>query len=144
MTWTYGSAPDTSDRDWIRFRIGDVLSDDPQLSDEEIAALIVLFETNALVALEAAKRLKARYSRLVDTSVGGDESKSFSQRQAHYTDLVAELEAEAGESGGGGGLRVTGTSVSARTSARARTDRVQPASFRSQFSRHDTSDGGSS
>lgn len=140
MTWNYDGLLATSDRDWIRSRIGDVLENDPQLTDEEIAALLTLYSTKEVAALEAVKRLKARYSRLVDKS-GDSISESLSQRVAHYEGLIEEITEELGGTGAaGGGLRATGTSVARRTSVRADTDRIHPPARRSQFSRHDDSD----
>lgn len=140
MTWTYTESPDTSDLDWVRFRIGDTLEDDPQFSDKEITALLSIYGTTVLAAFEAAKRLKARFSRLVDLSVGDSRSESLSQRQAHYAELVSELEVEATQ-GVGGGLRATGLSIARRTTVREDIDRVQPPACRGQFSRSDDSDG---
>lgn len=147
MAWTY-TDPASSNRDWVRFRIGDTISGDPQLSDGEIASLLSdAGDLPRLAALYAAKRLRSKYARLVDNSQG-DESNAYSQRQAAYTELIKELEDEIAElgpgggsgSGGGGGIRATGQSLARRATVRADTDRVQPPAYRGQWSRDDDSE----
>ena len=145
MAWNYSGDPSASDLDWVRFRIGDTLPDDPQLTDAEINALLTQYGGTLSAAYEAAKRLAALYSRRVDTSVGDSRSESLSQRQAAYKALADELEREVaifgggGSGGGGGGIRATGLSLTRRATVRADTDRVQPPARRGQWSRDDDS-----
>lgn len=139
MAWNYSGNPSASDLDWVRFRIGDTLSDDQQLSDEEINSLLTQYGTALKAAYEAAKRLKALYARRVDNSVGDSRSESLSQRQAHYTELAAEIELEINETDAGGGVRITGASLARRKTVREDTDRVQPPAHRGQWSRNDDS-----
>lgn len=91
MSWTYSKNPLSSDRDAVRFKIGDTNSDDQQLSNEEITYLLTTYTSVEKAAVEAARTLIAKYARLVDKTVG-DLSISYSQRLAAYKDLLTTLE----------------------------------------------------
>lgn len=133
MAWTYNGDPSANDRDWIRFRIGDTISVDPQLTDAEIASLLTDTGNKTRAALDAAKRLKAKYARLVDTSVGDSRSESLSQRRDAYSELVKDLERELATSGSVGAI-ATGISLSRRNTVRTDTDRIPPIAERDEFS----------
>lgn len=146
MSWTYVGTPSASAREWIRFRLGDTQSDDPQLTDEEIAALLTdAGDAKRKAALFGARRLAAKYARLVDNGQGSERN-SYSQRQAAYAALIKELEAEIAELGTGaegeegsgsstgvGGIRATGLSLARRNVARANPDRIRPSAYRGQW-----------
>lgn len=85
MTWTYNTAL-TADRDIIRLTIGDVLTADQQLSDEEITYFRSTAGNNRGAALLAVEALIAKYSRDIDRKMG-DLSLSSSQRLAAYKAL---------------------------------------------------------
>lgn len=137
MVWSYSGNPDASEKDWVRFRVGDVIENDPQLQDLEITSLITQYGKKTSAASQAAKRIAAFYARRVD--VGDDRSEALSQRQTHYTALAAEIELEANQLNPNGGVRITGGSVSRRTAVRENPDRVQPIAHRGQWSRDDDS-----
>src|SRR5690606_25432890 len=130
VTWTYSGDPSSTDRDAVRFLIGDTDTDDPQVSDEEIDYLLTSHGSVNAAALGAARAILARYSRLVDKSVG-DLRLSYSQRVSGYKTLVASLQqrvAMAVATPFAGGL-----SKSQKESVEDDSDRVEPAFERDQF-----------
>lgn len=90
MTWTYSGDPSSSNRDAVRFAIGDTDSTDEQLSDAEIAYLLAEHGNVYAAAQEAVRNLLAKFARLVDKSVG-DLKISYSQRLAAYRALLDRL-----------------------------------------------------
>lgn len=126
MAWTYSGDPANSDRDWVRFRIGDTDTLDQQLQDAEIASLLTDFPPKGRAAAEACRRIAAKYARLVDTSTA-DKSDSLSQRQQHYRDLAGEIESEmASGVGSTTGPLVGGQTVAGKEANREDTSLVQP------------------
>ncbi len=88
MSWSYSSNIAT-DKDRVRFLIGDIDKCDQLLQDEEILFLLTQYDVLEAAA-EAARALAARYSRLCDERVG-DISKSYSQLYEHYSKLARFL-----------------------------------------------------
>ena len=129
MTWSYGGDPSAQLRDAVRFYIGDTVAADPQLSDEELDYLLGIALTAQASALAACDMLIAKYSRMVDRSIGS-LSISASQRSANYQTLRATL-AESFTSGSLAtiGLHVYagGISVSDKETNEGDGDRVIPA-----------------
>lgn len=71
MSWSYASsAPESSDRSYIRLRLGDNSSGAPLFSDEELDAFLTLEGHRLLAAASAAESLGARYARRTDKTVG--------------------------------------------------------------------------
>ena len=88
MTWSYQD-PTQSSKDAVRFTIGDTVSTDPLLSDEEINFLL----TDSAVdeaSYYGALAIAAKFSRSVDKSVGKIRI-SNSQKTKQYQDLAKEL-----------------------------------------------------
>jgi DNA polymerase III delta prime subunit len=90
MTWSYGSSLAT-DKDSVRFHIGDTDPDDPQLHDEEITALLTSEGGVMRAAIRAAEAIAARYARRTDFRVSGELHQSASQMYQHYLDLALRL-----------------------------------------------------
>lgn len=91
MTWTYNQTLATT-KDQVRLYIGDTDSNDPQLSDEEIAFVISVVGSNAQqVAIRSIDLLIAKYARLVSESMDGI-SLSHSERLNNYKTLKTSLE----------------------------------------------------
>jgi hypothetical protein len=90
MTWSYGSSLAT-DKDTVRFHIGDTDPDDPQLHDEEITALLTSEGGVMRAAIRAAEAIAARYARRTDFRVSGELHQSASQMYQHYLDLAVRL-----------------------------------------------------
>lgn len=91
MTWTYVD-PNTSDRDKIRFLIGDTDSSDPLLSDEEIA--FTLSEAGGSVyqaGHDSCYAIAAKFSRMAASKSVGDLSISYSDRAAAFAAQAERL-----------------------------------------------------
>jgi hypothetical protein len=96
MTWTYSGNPAASNRDAVRFLIGDTDSGDQLVSDEEIAFLLAEENTVRTASARACEAIAARFGRSADNSRSvGDLSlsESYSQRSASYLSLADRLAA---------------------------------------------------
>ena len=122
MSWSYDDGM-SSDKDRVRFLIGDTDSADPILSDGEV--LYALDEEGGVRAAAAfcCDAIAAKYARLADISEG-QLSISYSQRYGHYTAKATQLRSRvavlAPPTAGG-------ISVAEKDAAEADTDRVVPA-----------------
>lgn len=88
MSFSY--SPDlVSDKDKVRFYIGDIDKCDVLLQDEEINYLLSKYSVID-TAILCAQALAARFAKLSDEKVG-DISVSYSQKYEHYTKLVKLL-----------------------------------------------------
>lgn len=86
MTWTYAGDPSISTLAALRFLIGDTITGDQQLSDEEINFISTSFTDKNLAAAELCEAIAAKYARLVDTT-NGDLQLGASKKFDHYTTL---------------------------------------------------------
>jgi len=123
MSWTYSGDPSGSDRDEVRFLVGDTDTSDQQLSDEEIAYLLTEYTNPRVAAVAAVKAIIAKYARLVTKEVG-DLRLQYSDRLANYKNLLVTLEKETAFSTVvpyAGGI-----SKSDKDSVRDDSDRVKP------------------
>ena len=80
--WSYSGNPNESAKDQIRFLVGDTDESDPLLLDGEINYLLSQYPQPQGVfnaAIRACETIMAKFSRMVDESVGGVKI-SFSQR----------------------------------------------------------------
>jgi hypothetical protein len=128
MAWTYNSSL-VEPKDMVRLLIGDTTVSDPQLTDEEIEALLVVHGSTTSTAIIAARTLSAKYSRQADKWVG-DLKILASQRARAYRELATSLEKAAIAVHGvpsAGGIR-----VSQKEAMTGNTDRVTP-SFTSKM-----------
>lgn len=92
MTFSYVVADLATNQTYqIRARIGDTVSTEPLLEDEEIAYF--LSERNSVNggAALACKAIAAKFSRLADTIVGPQHI-NLSQKAAQYMEMSAEFE----------------------------------------------------
>lgn len=110
MTWSYNpGATATSKKDQVRFLIGDTLSIDQQLQDEEIAFALSQRASIYGAAADCCRALAAKFSRSVDTNAGGSK-KSFGQLSKAYTLKASEYDQKATMDGAGvpyaGGISV--------------------------------------
>lgn len=95
MAWSYSGDPSASDKDAVRFLSGDTDSDDPLVSDEEIAYILTQeanhYEASALVC----EALASKFAR--ETSVSGDGfSESGGELSQQYMARAKELRSQAG------------------------------------------------
>jgi len=95
MTWSYlSSDPGSSDRSWVRLRIGDHSSGEQLLQDEEIEVFLSDAGSKYSAAAAAARAIGAHFARKVDKAVGKLRI-SMQQASEGYFDLADRLEREA-------------------------------------------------
>lgn len=123
MSWTYNPALAT-DRDRVRFLIGDTDTNDQQLQDEELTWVLTQRSDVYLAAADACRALQAKYARKVDTT-NLSLSVSASQRAEAYAALAEQLESKAG-SLAGAEMFVGGISVAGKEALDADSGAVQP------------------
>lgn len=89
--WTYSGDPADSNRDSVRFLVGDTDEAQAKISDEEIAWLLTENGSNLYrTASSAALLLSAKFSDRTQKTVG-DLSKSAGQQASRYKELAQEL-----------------------------------------------------
>lgn len=90
MTWSYSGDPSTSDRDSLRFLIGDTDSNDQLLQDEELDYILATFPSLIKAQYIALSSIAAKCARLYRQETGrikvwaGDKYKQ-------YKDLADQL-----------------------------------------------------
>lgn len=136
MAFTY-SDPSNSNLEEVRFLIGDTDSTDQQFQDAEITYLLTSEGSVTAAAVAAVRALIAKYARKVNKSVG-DLRLSYSDRTAHYKDLLKTLQARQG-------LKTAapiagGISKARKETVEQDTDRVVPFAERDQFDHPGTPD----
>jgi hypothetical protein len=98
MSWQYSGDPSISEKDAVRYLIGDTRADAPQVQDEEIEyVLSISYGSIYNAASRVAETIAARYARDIDSSIG-EFREQAAQRQEHYERLAAMLR---GATGGG-------------------------------------------
>jgi len=101
VSWTYSGDPATSDRDAVRFWVGDVDTTRELLSDQEIDFLLTSpYDSVLLVAAQCAEVLAGRYAGEVSVSTDGT-SVATSELQNKYEQLATSLRDQYKESGAG-------------------------------------------
>ncbi len=93
MTWTYSGDPSSSDRDMVRFLIGDTDTTDQLATDAEISWAVGISSNNYEASAEIARGLAAKYSRFTAASIDGI-SMNYGDRVKQFTDLAVRLEKE--------------------------------------------------
>jgi hypothetical protein len=123
MTWSYSGNPSSSDKDAVRYLIGDTDSLNPLISDEEIAFDLTRSNTYGAAAL-SCNAIVAKLSRLVDTYLDRDIRANLSQIVKNYQALSKDLSFKARISVA---MPYCGaTSVSSKMVQEDDTDRVEP------------------
>jgi hypothetical protein len=92
--WTYTGDPRNSDRDAVRFKVGDTIPKDQLATDEEILYALDEQGSVLLAAVVVAEAIAARFSRLADARVG-DVSESASKKAEAYRKLADNLRRDA-------------------------------------------------
>lgn len=91
MTFTYTNSPTTVRRDRIRRMIGDTLSSDPLLTDEELAGFMELHpEDDILCSAEACEAIAAGFARDAVSYVG-DLNNSPALKADNYLKIAKAL-----------------------------------------------------
>lgn len=122
MTWSYDDSLPT-DRDKVRFRIGDTDSEEELLSNETLDALLVIRNDVVLASIDAVQAILAKFAREIDRQalgLGGPRS----QKTTHYENLLKVLRAEADK--GSTGVFYGGATIAAKNAALADTTRPRP------------------
>lgn len=92
--WSYSGNPSTSERDAIRFYIGDIDPSLPLLQDEDIDFLILkwgpVYNSDLLTAAGAAEIIANHFAREVSVSADG-VSVGSNELQQKYNDLAMNL-----------------------------------------------------
>jgi hypothetical protein len=125
MTWSYTITDlATSTKDQVRFLIGDTLTTDQQLQDEEIVFAISQRASVWGAAAECCRSLASKFARSVDTAAGASKQ-SYSQLAKAYTIKTNEFESRAAM-GGAGMPYAGGISIADKLAQEQNEDRVSP------------------
>jgi hypothetical protein len=130
MAWTYlSTAPGSSDKSYVRLRVGDTTSGDQLLQDEEILAVLDE-ETNVNKAASVcARTISAYFARRVDKTVGKLKI-AMNQASEHYAALADSLAFEGGRKAA---FWAGGVTLSDKEDTEADTDRWAPVFKMGQF-----------
>lgn len=132
-TWIYTGNPAAANKDWVRWRVGDVRADDQLVSDEEINAALTDANSNKnLAAAMVCERIAADFSREADFTIndgsGASRTNALSQRAASYLKLATTLrDAAAGSTTIFAAPYAGGISIADKDAQEDDTDRVSPA-----------------
>lgn len=91
MTWSYSGNPASSNKDEVRFLIGDTDTTDQLLSDEEINYTLVESGSNYQAAHDSAYAIASTFARMASSKSVGDLSLSFSDRAASYYQVADRM-----------------------------------------------------
>lgn len=92
MTWSYSGDPSSSNKDAVRFIIGDTNTTDQLLSDEEINWLLTQYGSPIKTAYHACLAIAGKFARLVSQEAGRIKVKAES-KYLQYKQLADELRA---------------------------------------------------
>ena len=96
MSWSYlSTAPNSSDKSWIRLRVGDTSSGTQLLQDEEIDAHLEAEGNRYSAAALCAESIGAAFARRADKTVGR-LSIAMSKVSERYFTLADRLRSELG------------------------------------------------
>lgn len=122
--WTYSGDPTSSNKDAIRFLIGDTLVGDPLLQDAEIAYTLALRGSLYGAAAQCCRSLATQMSRQADSSQG-ELRISYSSRSRNFAKRAEEYELREAISGSGQAW-AGGISIADKQGRETDTDRVKP------------------
>ncbi|NIQ91026.1 MAG: hypothetical protein GWM98_04755 [Nitrospinaceae bacterium] len=126
--WDYSGDPTKSERDEVRFLIGDTCKSDKLVDNREIEYAITKQATLQLAAAMVLRTLAARYTRYVSEKVGDVSTSNVAARANDFVKRAEELDPHGITSGGDlfampsfGGL-----SISEKETLDEDSDAVQP------------------
>lgn len=96
MSWSYSGDPSSSQKDEVRFLLGDTDVANQLISDEEIAYLLTKYSSPLGAAAHGARAIAAKLTSVVDEKTG-DISVSNSKLASQYRDLAEQLQGQIGE-----------------------------------------------
>lgn len=108
MTWTYGADPGADENDEVRVMVGDTLSTDPLVQDEEIEYALTMYPKPSdgippyYAAAFVCENIAALFARRAQRSIGS-LSISAQQQYEHYVAKAQSLRVLAKTNGRGGG-----------------------------------------
>lgn len=91
MTWTYTGDPSVSNRDKVRFLIGDTDTNDQLVNDEEIAWALSEGGSIYQAAHDLCTVIASKFARLATSKSVGDLSLSYSDRAETYHRLAERM-----------------------------------------------------
>jgi len=94
--WSYSGDPASSDKDAIRYLVGDTSSTDPLVFDPEIAFALAERGSRYGAAALICRQLAARFAREASTS-DGKMSTGLNQKSSAFSARAKEYEAQASE-----------------------------------------------
>lgn len=122
--WTYSGNPATSNRDALRYLIGDIVESDPLIQDPELDFALTQRTSIYGAAALACRSLASKLSREADT-VDKDLRDSISQRARAFRMMAVDYETQASVRSGAmpyaGGISKSDKAIQV-----ANTDRVEP------------------
>ena len=125
MSWTYTGNPADSDRDAVRFLIGDTNCESKLASDQEIEFALGVSPIVQKAAAVVCRAIAARFS--TKTSFGaGDMSKSCSDIAKAFADRAKELEADGNWKASFVGITLGGRKIATKEALDDDTSIVQP------------------
>ena len=124
MTWSYSFDPSESDKDTVRFLIGDTCFEKQQLTDEEIEWILTEEANTYLAAARACRSISAMFARRADRTVG-DLSIKYTTIRDQYDTLAKDLESRGATRGAA--IYVGGISKADKEAVEENDDRVEPA-----------------
>lgn len=95
MTWSYSGDPATSQKDEVRFLIGDTDTKEQLLQDEEIQYLLTTTGLVIVAAIKCCDAIIAKFSKDFDYSLSS-ESNRVTQRLTAYRFLRKTLRTQMG------------------------------------------------
>jgi hypothetical protein len=122
VTWTY-TLPITTDKDAVRFEVGDTNEDYQFLQDEEIDSLLTTEGDVTSASIVAAERIAAKLARGFNQKVG-DLSADLSKQADAYWKLADKLRKQLAIKSGA--PLAPALSIAAKQAYTEDTDRVQP------------------
>ena len=131
MGWNYSGDPNRNERDKVRFLIGDTCKESPLVQDEEISFALSRFSEVELAAALCCRAIAAKFSRQVNTTVGG-VSRACSDLAKAYAARAKELDPDDTTTGGASALVLPsfgGLSISEKTALDSDTD-ATPVNFK--------------
>ena len=124
MTWSYNStAPNSSDKSWVRLRVGDTTTADQLLQDEEIEAHLSAEGNRYAAAALCAESIGALFARRADKTVGR-MSIAASRVSERYFQLADRMRTELGSRAA---PYAGGISIADKQTDEDDSDRVAPA-----------------
>ena len=125
MTWTYSGDPANSDKDTVRFLVGDNHEDNPLVTDEEIQWALSRNANVYTAAANVAQALSAYFSTLASSTEIGPIKIDYGKRADYYASRAKELQQSAFTTATVAPY-AGGISVADKEANESDTDRVQP------------------